>query len=124
MGHVVSSGRLEQCAARGRGNSRGRRGASSIHTLKFEFDFVDVAPAPIFAGFDGFHDGVVGCVEMFCGVFIFGGIAAGNVAADHAEAEMNPGVAQFDAFGADVSVSFNAFFDLIQVRACWHVVAS
>jgi len=38
---------------------------------EIEFDFVDVAPAPIFAGLDGAHDGVLGGVEMFCGVFIF-----------------------------------------------------
>jgi hypothetical protein len=99
-------------------------GGHAKNSGKVQFDFVDVAPAPIFAGLDGFHDGVIGCMEMFCGVFVFGGIAAGNVAADHAEAEMNPGVAHFHAFGADVRVSFNAFFDLIQVRACWHVVAS
>jgi hypothetical protein len=61
---------------------------------------------------------------MFCGVFIFGGIAAGDVATDHAEAQVNPSVAHFHAFGADVSVGFDAFCDLIHVRACGHVVAS
>jgi hypothetical protein len=37
---------------------------------------------------------------------------------------MNPSVAHFYAFGADVSVGFDAFSDLIHVRACGHVVAS
>jgi hypothetical protein len=73
---------------------------------EIEFDFVDVAPAPIFAGFDGAHDGVFGSVEMFCGVFIFGGVAAGDIAADHAHAEVDPSVAHFDAFGADVGFGF------------------
>jgi hypothetical protein len=88
-------------------------GGHAKNSGEVQFDFVDVAPAPIFAGLDGFHDRVIGCVEMFCGVFVLGGVATGNVATDHAEAEMNPSVAHFDAFGADVSVGFNAFFDLI-----------
>jgi hypothetical protein len=86
---------------------------TAMRSLKFEFDFVDVAPAPVFAGLDGFHDGVAGGVEMFCGVFIFGGIAAGYIAANHAEAKVNPGVAQFDALFADVGFGLDAFLDQI-----------
>jgi hypothetical protein len=88
-------------------------GGRAKNSGEVQFDFVDVAPAPIFARLDGFHDGVFGGVEMFCGVFVFGGVAAGDVATDHAESEMNPGVSHFDALGADMSVGFNAFRDLI-----------
>jgi hypothetical protein len=106
---------MDECAtgwvALNRANERRRTRA--MRSLEIEFDFVDVAPAPVFAGLDGFHDGVVGSVEMLCGVFVLGGIAAGDVAADHAEAKVNPGVAHFDALGADVGVGFDAFLDLI-----------
>jgi hypothetical protein len=91
---------------------------------KIEFDFVDVAPAPVFAGLDGSHDRVFGRVEMFCGVFIFRGIATGDVATDHAHPQMNPSVAHFHAFGADVGVRLQAFFDFIQMSACGHFVGS
>jgi hypothetical protein len=60
------------------------RGHRFFDLREVEFDFVDVAPTPIFAGLDGSHDWVFGCVEMFCGVFVFRGIAASDVATDHA----------------------------------------
>ncbi len=42
-------------------------------------------------------------VEMFCRVLVLRGIAAADVAAFHAEAQVDPGVAGFDAVFADVS---------------------
>jgi hypothetical protein len=85
-----------------------------------EFYFVDVAPAPIFAGLDGFDDGVLGGVEMFCGVFVFRRVAATDVAAGHAKAKMDPSVAHLHAFGAYVRFGFEVFIDLLEVFACGH----
>ena len=51
-----------------------------------EFEIVDEAPAPVFAGFEGAHDGVLGAVEMLGGVLILGRVAAANVPAFHAQA--------------------------------------
>jgi hypothetical protein len=69
-----------------------------------EFEFVDVAPAPGFAGFEGFHDGVLGFMEMLGGVLVFGGVAAADVAALEAEAQVDPGVAHLEALFAPLSV--------------------
>jgi hypothetical protein len=60
---------------------------------------------------------VLGRVEMFCGVFIFRRIAAGDVATDHAHPQMDPSVAHFHAFGADTGVRLQAFLDFVQVSA-------
>jgi len=69
-----------------------------------EFEIVDETPAPVFTGFEGTHDGVLGAVEVFGGVLVFGGVAAADVAAFHAQAEMHPGVAHFQAFFAPLGV--------------------
>ena len=58
-----------------------------------QLHLVDVAPAPVFSWLEGAHDGVFRLMEMFGGVFIFGGIAAADVAALQTEPKMNPGVA-------------------------------
>jgi hypothetical protein len=60
--------------------------------------FVNIAPAPIFAGLEGFDDGVLGLVKMFGGVFVLRGIATTDMAADEAFPKMDPGVAHFEAF--------------------------
>jgi hypothetical protein len=57
-----------------------------------------------------------GAVEMPGGVFVPGGVATANLAADEAHAEMNPGIAKLDAFFTDMFVGL-PYFDLIEVRA-------
>jgi hypothetical protein len=81
-----------------------RRKSSEI---EFEFEFVDVAPAPGFAGFEGFHDGVLGLMEVFGGVFVLGGITAADVAALEAQAQVDPSVAHFQALLAAAGVRFD-----------------
>jgi hypothetical protein len=51
---------------------------------------------------------------MFGGVFIFGRIAAAYVSADKTEAQVDPGVAHFQAFAEDVDIGLFEF-DLVQV---------
>jgi len=58
-----------------------------------QHNFVDVAPAPILSGLEGSDEGVLGGVEMFCGMAIFRRIAAAYVAADQAQPKMHPRVA-------------------------------
>jgi hypothetical protein len=67
---------------------------------KIQFDFVDVAPAPAFPWFYGAHDGVLGLVEVFGGVFSFRGVAAADVSAGEAHAQMNPAVTGLEALFA------------------------
>jgi hypothetical protein len=66
--------------------------------------FVHVAPDPILSRFDGAHYGMGGLVKVFGGMFIFGRVAAADVAAHHAHAKVNPGVAHFDALFTDVRI--------------------
>jgi hypothetical protein len=74
------------------------KGARSLHG-----DFIDEAPAPRFAGLEGADDGVTGFVGVFAGVFAGAGVAAADVAAGAAHAEVDPvaagGKALFAAVG-------------------------
>jgi hypothetical protein len=82
-----------------------------------EHDFVDVAPAPIFAGLEGLNDRVLGGVEMLCGVTIFRRITAADVPADQAQAKMYPRVAHQEAFLAAFAAGRD-FLNFLKVRAC------
>jgi hypothetical protein len=62
---------------------------------EIELDLVDVTPAPGFARFERTHDGMFRAMEVFGGVFVFGGIAAADMSAFEAETEMDPGIAHF-----------------------------
>jgi hypothetical protein len=76
---------------------------------------VHVAPAPILAGLDGLHDGVLGAVKMLGGMLILGGIAAPNVAAGKAHSQMDPRISALQTFFAAVGIGFY-MIDLIEVR--------
>jgi hypothetical protein len=54
---------------------------------------VDKAPDPILTRFDGLHHGVAGGVKVFGSVFVFGGIAAADMAAFETSTQVNPRVA-------------------------------
>jgi hypothetical protein len=69
-----------------------------------DLDFVNEAPAPVFAGLEGAHDRVLGAVEMLGGVLVLGRVAAADVAALHAQAEVDPGVAHLQALFAALGV--------------------
>jgi integrase/recombinase XerD len=57
----------------------------------------------------GRDDRVFGGLEVFGGVFVFGGVAATDVAAFETGAEVKPGVAEGNAFLADVDFGGNVF---------------
>ena len=65
-----------------------------------QHDFVDVAPAPIFAGLEGSNDRVLRGVKMFCCVAIFRRITAADVAASQAHTQVNPSPAHLETFFA------------------------
>jgi hypothetical protein len=54
---------------------------------------IDVAPAPIFAGFERLDNRVLGVMIMFGGVTVGRVIAAADVAANEADAQMHPAAA-------------------------------
>jgi hypothetical protein len=82
------------------------RAAGSLRGDRANDHLVHVAPDPVFAGFNGTHDGMAAIVKMFGGVFVFGRIAAADVPAHHAHAEMNPSVAHLDALFTDARAGF------------------
>jgi hypothetical protein len=53
---------------------------------------VDIAPAPVLPWLEGLDDGVVGRVEMLCGMLIFRGIAAANMPAFQTDTQVNPAI--------------------------------
>ncbi|MCU1304189.1 MAG: hypothetical protein JWQ87_4473 [Candidatus Sulfotelmatobacter sp.] len=63
--------------------------------------FVDVAPDPLFSRLDGAHYRMRAGVKVFGGVLVLRRVAATDVAADHAQAEVDPAVAHFYALFAD-----------------------
>jgi hypothetical protein len=96
------------------------RATDRVRFSGFQFaglDFVDVTPHPGFARFDGADQGMPGGVKMFCGVFVFRGIATADVFAFQAEAKVHPGIAGLDAIFANMFFLGVGDFDLIQMRA-------
>jgi hypothetical protein len=79
-------------------------------------DFVDITPPPGFTGLDGTHDGVMRRVEMLCSVAIFRRIAAGHISAKKTHPQMDPSIAQLDAFFAALAIWFDVV-NLIEMSA-------
>ena len=74
-------------------------GAAKRYTTKdavlHHHDLVDIAPAPIFTGLEGLDDRVVSGVEVLGGMFVLRGIAAADVPALGAEAQVYPRIPDF-----------------------------
>jgi hypothetical protein len=60
-------------------------------------DLVQVAPHPILAFLEGFDEGMFGGVEMRRRVLVFGIIAAADMPADQADAQVDPAIPGFQA---------------------------
>jgi len=91
-----------------------------IFSGEIKFDFIDETPAPVFAAFERTHDRMFGFVKVLRSVFILRRIAAPYVPANHAEPQMNPRVAGFQAFFATIRMGFD-ILNLIQMCAFVHV---
>src|SRR4030081_346867 len=74
---------------------------------KVEHHFVDITPTPSFRRIISFDDRVPGCAKMFGGVSVWRLIAAPDMAAGAADPQVQPGVAQFQAFFAPGSTRNN-----------------
>jgi hypothetical protein len=76
--------------------------------------FVDVAPLPAFARFEGAHNGMLSLMEVPGGVGVLGGVAAAYVPADETFPQVDPGVADLQAFLAAFATGsyFLNFFDV------------
>ena len=89
---------------------RGRFAWKERSSRQLFFDhLVDVAPEPALVGLGGGDDRVADALEVFGGVAVLGGVAAADVAALEAGAEMDPGVAEGYALLADVDRGGDVF---------------
>ena len=59
---------------------------------------------------------MLGLMKVFRRVLILRRVAAAHLAANHAQAQVNPGVADFYALFADMLIG-GAYFDLVQMLA-------
>jgi hypothetical protein len=78
--------------------------------------FIHVAPDPFLPRLNRPNDGVMHVMEVLSSVFILRRIATADVAADHTQAQMNPRIAKFYAFFADMRLC-RCDFDLIEMFA-------
>jgi hypothetical protein len=105
-------------------NSRGPQQRPSSKALSLEHELVDVAPQPVFARLEGLHDGVLGVMKMLAGVLVFGGVAAADVAAFAANAEMHPAVARFKAFFTALAARLDVLDLALMITSFAHEGAS
>jgi hypothetical protein len=77
---------------------------------------INITPAPVLSGLKRFDDGMIRLVKVLCGMFILGGVAAADMAADHTQAQMNPIIAHFHAF-LTAQATRRDVLHLIEVRA-------
>src|SRR5829696_3936011 len=94
---ILSQVLSEVCGPR----SSRRRAGGTLQTLtsgtsypRLDLHLVDVAPPPVFPGLQGPDYGVLGCVEVLCGMAIGALIATAHVPTDKALPEMHPGIAR------------------------------
>jgi hypothetical protein len=75
-----------------------------------DFGFINVAPAPVFSGFEGPDDRMAGDVKMFSGVTIGRRIATADVPTGETETQMDPCRTDHQAFLATIGVrSYRAY---------------
>ena len=86
---------------------------------RVKIHLVDEAPAPVLAGFERLHDGVLRGTKMLRRVPIRRIVAAANVPADHAEPKMYPLRADPEAVFAAVGARGDLAY-LIEMRAAPH----
>ena len=84
-------------------------------TRCFHSHFIYIAPYPSFTRLERLDKRVVGAVEMFGSMLIFGGVAAADVAADETDAQMNPAIAHLQALLAAIGAGRNSLIDLFYV---------
>src|SRR5713226_9335865 len=84
----------------------------------FDIDLIDVAPAPALPGLNRLHDRVAGRLEMPRRVLALRGIAAADVPAGEAHAQLYPGLARLETALAPFRRRRH-LPDLVLVSACF-----
>lgn len=81
-----------------------------------DYDFINVAPAPLLSRLDGTHQRVAGIVKMFGRMFILGIITTSNITANQTQPQMHPSISHVETFLTDAGRRLENF-NLIQMRA-------
>jgi hypothetical protein len=89
---------------------------------EINFHLVHETPAPIFAWLDRSHDGMLGPVKVFSRVLVFRRIATTHMAADHAQTQMDPGIADLQAVLTATCMRLDVS-NLTDVRAFFHSIS-
>jgi hypothetical protein len=87
---------------------------SAGQSAEIKFDLVHVAPAPVLSRLKGPDDGVTYGVIMLRRMFVLRRVAASDVAAYHAKAQVHPDIAHLQAFFASPCVRFD-ILDLVDM---------
>jgi hypothetical protein len=80
---------------------------------------IDVAPHPCFSGLNGSHQRVFGGVKVLGRVLILRRITTADVSAFQTQTQVDPPVAEFHAFSANVCRG-GGHADLIEMRTLIH----
>jgi hypothetical protein len=80
--------------------SRHRTSVRRRPIRQVKHDFINVTPAPAFGRIIGFNDRVIGCMKMLRCVAVGRLITATDMTAGSADAQMQPRIAQLQAFFA------------------------
>jgi hypothetical protein len=93
---------------------------SCRHRREVEFDFVDVAPAPVLSALERFHDRVLRPMKVFRGMLVFRRIATTHMSALQAQSQMHPCVAHLQTLFASVGCERFHVPNLIQMCTSFH----
>src|SRR5688572_19309988 len=99
-------------------------GATIIPLRDLQHQRVDIAPAPVLAGLEGCDDRMTGMVEMPRCVAVLRIVAATDVAAGPADAQVDPGIAGGEALFASIGPRFVRAHLVEMSAACGHSVVS
>ena len=96
--------------------SRNCDSATAGVRILFHEELIHIAPEPVLSGLKRFYDRVFGGVEMFCGMLVFGTVAAPNVTAGQAEPQVHPCVTHLQALFA-ARAARHHFLNLLNMSA-------
>jgi hypothetical protein len=116
------SDRQEVVCVHGSKLASSRRAAARASIVQLaRYDVIDIAPHPALAWFEGANQWMPRRMEMFGGVLVLGRVAAPHVTARQTQAQVHPGVAEFETFFTAL-LGCASDLDLIEMRAgCRHI---
>jgi hypothetical protein len=89
--------------------------AGSALATRLHGNLIDEAPQPVLTRFERLHDRVRGGVEVLGRVLVLRGIATTDVAANAAEPQMDPGIANLQALFAPLRRPWRNVANLVEV---------